>query len=251
MEEIGLTAYLDVLGQPAVVLTSPVAATIELCEPKALVTCYVNERFRELVAMTAEGLGAIATSSLVGIGFVSILQDHSAPPSTSLFLEWIDETKHSVEGNSRFFKSVFRQSDSHEGASSVQGRPTDFVHIEWNGAVVQEKYIVLIGRYTDTDKRSSQLPNTKIKHLVLDPSPIEEIRSSTTSSETDISPSSSPLANGSPNGSPKNPRGRLNSMAKPLARLGSFEEHSSRSTPSGYTWQNQEKVSSSNFYSTS
>lgn len=236
MEEIGLTAYLDVLGQPAVVLTSPLAATIDLCEAKALVTCYVNERFRELVTVR-ESLGAIAATGIVGIRFVSILQGHSVSPSTSLFLEWIGGIVNSVERNSRFLKSVFRLSDSHEIASSV-GRTSDFVDVEWNGALVQEKYVVLIGRYTDPVIQSSQSPNPKVQQLVLDPSPIEEIRGSTISSDTDFSPLSGPLTNGSP----KKPRGRLNSTAKPLSRLTSFEEHSGRSTPNGYTWQNHEKV---------
>ena len=237
MEEIGLTAYLDVLGQPAVVLTSPVSPTSELCEAKALVTCYVNHRFRELMAETGESLGAIATTSLVGIQFLSILQGHSASPSTSRFLEWIDGIKHSVGRNSHFLKSIFRQSAPHENASLVVKTP-EFVEIEWNGAVVQGKYVVLIGRYPDPVTPSSQSPNPKVQQLVSDPSPIEENRGSTTFSDTDFSPSSGPLANGSP---PK-PRGRLNSIAKPLSRLSSFEEHSGRSTPNGYTWQNHEKV---------
>src|SRR5579859_943549 len=133
MEEIGLTAYLDVLGQPAVVLTSPVSATSELCKAKALVACHVNDRFRELMSEAGESPGAIATTNLVGIQFVSILQGHSASPSTSRFLEWIDGIKQSSERNSHFLKSVFRKSAPDENASSVVKTP-EFAEIEWNSS---------------------------------------------------------------------------------------------------------------------
>lgn len=234
MEILSLSSYLEVLGQPALVLTS---TAFDGPVSESLSPCYMNPVFRELINLTGDGSRDAWTNR--GAQFKSILQARCVVPTSSQFLEWIQEFK---EANVNVLKSIFRRPNCSEERRHHDTGP-EFVDLEWNGAMVQDKYIVLIGRYLGAPSFFSTTPTSSEPdslRFVSDPPPVEQKGHYETPTATCSRSTMSAIH--IPNGSPKVRRTSRNSVPKPLSRLSSFEEQSVNTTSLGYTWQSHEKV---------
>lgn len=167
LDSLCLSKYLDLLPQPAMIFTYENGSL----NADTLAVAYANQVFLDSIGDSPliEDEEPIALerdpSRATGIAadFMTILQTQCINPSASQFFHWVNgvtqgpKTVHHLKTR---FKGFFIPHGGH-----ISERKRQLVDIEWNGIVMENRFIVLTGRRTGTVKFSSDAPPS------LDPPP--------------------------------------------------------------------------------
>ena len=153
---LGLTKYLDLLPQPAMIFTSE-------ADSDALTVCYVNKNFLDSVGDSP--LEEDSEALIIGHNdpldraprdYMKILQKQCISPTAAKFTEWINGVAYQPE-KMHHLKTRFNGYSLPQG-SNISERIPKVVLIEWNAAVMEGRFIVLTGRRTGTVKYSPTSP---------------------------------------------------------------------------------------------
>ena len=128
-------------------------------DPDNLAMCYANKCFLDSIGESpleedSEALIVGHNEPPVGAprSYMSILQNQCINPSATQFTQWINEVTRKPEKKHHLktrFKGFSIPTDS-----SISERTPKVVDIEWNAAVMEERFVVLTGRRTGTVKFS-------------------------------------------------------------------------------------------------
>ena len=225
MDSPSLSSYFDVLHKSALMLTSET----ETLSSASMAVYYVNSAFLDIIGHSQRDSPTDGTN-FVGNKFLSILQSYCISPSISRFARWLDDIIQAP--NSVQLKSRFR---------GLKNTETSFVEIEWNGVVVEGKYVVLTGRTFGTAQFSAvpTVPQLGPRQKVRSPDTIEEedegsyIRANAPSVSSADSKTSRIHRKLTREISPTTP-------TTGLSRMSSLTDD--QSTQETYTWRNNEKV---------
>jgi len=150
MEDLALSKYLDIIPLPALVFTSEG----ETLATNSLRVCYVNKAFLRTIGDSPErdeepyGISYPPPTEELLDNFLSILQVQCINPSASHFLAWVNDIAQAPHELHQL-KTRFKGFTLAEDGELVEPTP-QFVDIEWNAVVMDNKFIVLSGRRVGT-----------------------------------------------------------------------------------------------------
>jgi len=159
LEALTLSAYLDILPQPAIIFTFgalPITAN-------SLEVCYVNRSVWNTIGQPASTTNedlieeADTEAHFISQEFKTLLTAQLIHPSTNHFVQWLNEVAQQS-------KLIYRLKTRFKGYSvpkdlSTSEYATQFVDIDWKAVFLKEKYIILTGKRTGTIKFSSHAPS--------------------------------------------------------------------------------------------
>lgn len=241
MHSLYLSRYFDLIPQSAIIFITD----NQSASPDSLTVCYVNRVFLDSIGDTTliedeEFEMAPIERHTAGVpdNFMSILQTQCINPSASHFIQWINEVAQKPENVHNLktrFKGFTVPKDSHASERTPQ-----FVDIEWNAVVMENKFIVLTGRRNGTVQFSSpSLPS--------EPTLLNNLRRISIDEEDteDLVPSVCVATSSSSSGSGRGRRTsttRLSSSTTLSERSRSSNESDDTLDYEGHKWQHTERV---------
>jgi hypothetical protein len=147
------------MPQPAMIFTSETSSL----STDSLTVCYVNKMFKDSIGDTplSDRESSIfhesENNTAVPPNFTSILQAQCINPSASHFTQWVNQVA-SEPDTTHVLKTRFKGFATPKDPSITEKTP-QFIDIEWNAILMENKFIVLTGRRTGTVQFSTNAPS--------------------------------------------------------------------------------------------
>jgi hypothetical protein len=252
---LSLSAYFDVLPEPALILE---CSRETISDVESFKVCYVNRAFNDPVGVRSSAhkrssLGAVGQEKVV-IGTIfneSVFQETCITPSPALFMDWVKGIIQ-APNDLHFLQSRFKVRGYTQTNNALDG-PPPFLDIDWNGLVIKGRFVVLTGRTNTTvmSRTGTVSPESLPQRDTANPVPVDVVGAivSPISPDTDTpkrkSPSSPPRRvsrTSSKDIKTPSPRTTSSSPSSDRPHLQMRNSFTLDESPSLSTWRNNEKV---------
>lgn len=248
MQELSLLKYFDAVQQPAIIFRAN-----QSLSPESLEVAYVNAVFLDSIGDTppAEDKEFSLESprnerrNRVPHNFLTKLEAHCISPSAHDFVQWANSVANDPKAAHQL-KTRFKGLTLPKDGGNIPERVPQFVDVEWNALVLENKYIVLTGRRIGTVQFSPTPGTPESASDVPDQRPSD-------ADEVQVPKSSSNLASSSSSSRYRAAVSRMSSSTTTTTtvsdrpRINSFKE-AEESENETYQWQHTERVKNLLFF---
>ena len=244
VDALSLSKYLEILPLPAIIFSF----TTPTITAESLEVCFVNNIVWETIGDQHDTLNdqfGEASQNFVSRDFKALLHAQLLTPSTSHFIQWLNEiTQPDQFVNHRHHLKTRFKGYSPQTEPAFTNRGTQFVEIEWYAVFMEGKYIVVTGRRTSAVQFSNPSVEPPSDVSLSLPSAIDEennvVKPSVNHNSTSTSSNSSGGSSGVKGRRKKTKRGKASTNSSRSQHSSLAEEYSPEEEVD--PWTHDEKV---------